>query len=73
VGGGHLAGWWGDACGVEQVADDRGGVEFAGQLRGTGLLLDARQQVAVKVAVPQRAGVAVEEALLGVEDREAAA
>jgi len=35
VGGGYLAGGRGDACLVEQAADERGGgVELAGQLRG---------------------------------------
>jgi hypothetical protein len=55
------------------VADNRrGGAKLAGQLRGAGLLLGARQQVAGKVAVPLRVRVAVEAALLAVEDREAA-
>ncbi len=46
--------------------------KLAGQLRGTGLLLGARQQVAAKVAVPLRVRVAVEAPLRGVDDGEAA-
>jgi hypothetical protein len=71
VGGGYLAGWRGDACGVQQAADNySGGGKLAGQLRGAGLLLAARSEVAGKVAVPLRVRVAVQAALLAVEDRE---
>jgi hypothetical protein len=69
AGRGHLAGRGSEAGGVQQAADHRGGgAKLAGQLRGAGLLLAACSEVAVKVAVPLRMSVAVEAALLAVED-----
>ncbi len=73
VGGGHPARCGGDAGLVEQVADHRGGGgKLAGQLRGAGLLLAARSEVAGEVTVPLRLGVVVEATLVAVEDRKAA-
>jgi hypothetical protein len=73
TGGAHLAGQRSDAGGVQQAANHpAGGVQFLGKLRGTGLLLGARQQVAVKVDIPLRVSVAVKALLLAVDDREAA-
>ena len=72
-GGQHRLGWALDPLLGQQVADDRGGgAKLAGHAGQGGVVLASDPQVAGKLNKPLRAGLLVQAALLGVEDREAA-